>query len=102
MLKFLVSHSFRNCNGTKSLFLSRNYVRKAPQPGIDRRLKLFSDDIVDDEDPDLFEDLEADFMNVHHAHKQFEKEEKQHKIKVNTWIVGQKYFREKGFNFLTW
>jgi len=92
--------AFRSINVVNS---SRAYVRRARNPGIDRRLKLFSKEFIEEEDPDeMFETVEADFFNVQEAHKQFEKEEGEHKEMVHSMIVGQKYFREKGINFLTW
>lgn len=79
---------------------SRSYVRRGKEPGIRARLELFSEDFIKN-DPEMIEDTEADFMNVHKAHKQFEKEEKQFDEKVSSLIVGQKYFKEKSVNFLT-
>lgn len=79
-------------------------MRRVRNPGIDKRLKLFSDDFVHAEfGPDMFEnDVDSDFMNVGEAHKEFEKEEYKHKQKVHSMIVGRKFFNEKGINFLTW
>lgn len=84
---------------------SRSYVRGVREPGISKRLKLFSDDFVDNDelvnDPEILE-TESDFMNVGEAHKQFEQEEKQFKNKLSRLVVGQKYFKETAVNFLTW
>lgn len=85
----------------RSIPLTRGYVRRVQDPGIRRRLKLFSDDFVEN-DPEFLETLDSDFMNVHHASKEFEGEEKKFQQKVTTMMVGQKYFKEKGINFLTW
>ena len=79
----------------------RNYVRRVADPGIRNRLKLFSEDFMDN-DPETIESMESDFMNVHEAHKKFEHEHKRHKDKIASRIVGQKYFNEKSLNFLTW
>lgn len=83
-----------------SLHPSRRYVRQGRDPGINKRLKVFSADFVES-DPDSLENLESDFMNVADAHKEFDKEEQQFKRKVGSMIVGQKYFNDKGVNFLT-
>jgi hypothetical protein len=80
---------------------ARNYVRRVGEPGIRTRLKLFSQDFVEN-DPDTMEAMEADFMNVQEAHKQFEVENKKHKDNVASRIIGRKYFSEKSYNFLTW
>ena len=101
MLKSFI-FKFSAFNRSNVLQSTRNYVRRVKDPGINKRLKLFSDDFVEEEDPEMFEQMESDFMNVHEAHKQFEDEESKHKEHVNTMIVGRKYFREKGTNFLTW
>lgn len=81
---------------------SRKYVRGVKvDPGVRKRLQLFSEDFVEN-DPEVLESLESDFMNVHHAHKEFEAEEQQYTKKVADAIVGRKYFKQKGVNFLTW
>lgn len=80
---------------------SRKYVRRAREPGIDHRLKLFSEEFIDN-DPETLESMESDFMNLNQAHKQFEAEQRQQKENVVSRIVGRKYFNEKSFNFLTW
>jgi neugrin len=61
----------------------------------------FSEDFLDN-DPDTMESLEPDFMNVHEAHKQFEQEEQRFRETVPRFIVGRKYFKTNGANFLTW
>lgn len=81
---------------------SRTYARRVSNPGLTRRLKLFSDDFVENDREFLETEPESDFMNVGKAHKQFEQEEKRYKQKLSTMIVGQKYFKERGINFLTW
>lgn len=80
----------------------RTYARRVDNPGLTRRLKLFSDDFVENDREFLETEPESDFMNVGKAHKQFEQEEKRYKHKISTMIVGQKYFKERGINFLTW
>lgn len=101
MLKYLIPNigALTKVNVLHSV---RSYARRVKDPGIDKRLKLFSDDFIQEEDSDIFESVESDFMNVHEAHKDFEEEEKAHKQKVHTMMVGRKYFNEKGINFLTW
>lgn len=81
---------------------SRSYARRISNPGITGRLKLFSDNFVENDTEFLETEPESDFMNVGKAHKQFEQEEKRFKQRVSTMIVGQKYFKERGINFLTW
>lgn len=76
-------------------------MRRSREPGIDRRIKAFSDEFIEN-DPDTIESMESDFMNVSEAHKQFEKEETTYKQKISSFIVGRKYFGEKTVNFLTW
>ncbi|CAO1442662.1 unnamed protein product [Diamesa serratosioi] len=81
--------------------ISRNYVRRARNPGLERRLRVFSDDVVKN-DSEFLEDMESDFMDVHKVHKQFEGEEKKYNKKIQMWITKNKYFKEKNINFLTW
>lgn len=89
-------------SGRSLLQSSRKYVRGVKvDPGVRKRLQLFSEDFVEN-DPEVLESLESDFMNVHHAHKEFEAEEQQYSRKVADAIVGRKYFKQKGVNFLTW
>lgn len=102
---------FKSNNMLKSLFLiskqagflpqSRSYVRRVRDPGVSRRLKLFSSNFIE-EDPEILDSMDSDFMNVNEAHRDFEKEETNFKQKVSSLIVGRKYFTEKGTNFLTW
>ena len=81
--------------------ITRNYVRGARNPGLDRRLRVFSEDVVKN-DTEFLEDMESDFMDVHKVHKQFEGEEKKYNKKIQNWITKNKYFKEKNVNFLTW
>ena len=81
--------------------ISRNYVRGARNPGLERRLRVFSDDVVKN-DNEFLEDMESDFMDVHKVHKQFEGEEKKYNKNIQMWITKNKYFKEKNVNFLTW
>lgn len=99
MFRAIVKFSITN----KSLLQSsRYYVRGVGRdPGVNKRLKLFSEDFVEN-DPEVLESLDSDFMNVHQAHKVFESEEKQYSQKVADFIVARKYFKQKGVNFLTW
>lgn len=80
---------------------SRSYVRRSRDPGIRHRLKLFSDDFVDNDIEFLEEEPESDFMNVGKAHKEFVAEEEKNREKLSTVIVGRKYFKERSINFLT-
>lgn len=47
-------------------------------------------------------DPESDFLDVHKSHRQHEGEMKKHEQKISSWIVYNKYFRQKSPNFLTW
>lgn len=100
MLKtFLLINKF---TALRCLQTTRTYARRrvVADPGIRGRLKMFSNSYM--EDPESLEEVEeSDFMNVGEAHKQFKKEEKSHQHKISTVIVGRKYFKEKGINFLT-
>uniref|UniRef100_A0A182TBQ5 Uncharacterized protein n=1 Tax=Anopheles maculatus TaxID=74869 RepID=A0A182TBQ5_9DIPT len=79
----------------------RYYARKARNPGIERRAALLPDDAKPVEYANL-DDSEADFHQVHKSHKQFEAEQAQYRDRLQTWIVGNKYFKSKQLNFLTW
>ncbi|XP_050070264.1 uncharacterized protein LOC126558312 [Anopheles maculipalpis] len=85
----------------KQKTLCRYYARKARNPGIDRRAALLPDDAKPVEYESL-DDSEADFHQVHKSHKQFEAEQAQYRDRLQTWIVGNKYFKSKQLNFLTW
>lgn len=100
MLKKVLIKTFQLTTSRRldSLQSTRNYVRRMREPGIEKRLKQFSDDFLKhDED-----DFESDFLNVNEAHKQFEDEERKHKDNIEAWIVGNKYFKDKSPNFLTY
>lgn len=100
MLK-TVRFSFIRFRNLINLESSRNYVRRGREPGVNKRLKMFSDDFIES-DPETAESLEPDFFNVGQAHKAFQADEKKFKQNVATRIVGHKYFNEKQINFLTW
>uniref|UniRef100_A0A182PSF8 Uncharacterized protein n=1 Tax=Anopheles epiroticus TaxID=199890 RepID=A0A182PSF8_9DIPT len=85
----------------KQKTLCRYYARKARNPGIDRRAALLPEDAKPSEYESL-EDSEANFHQVHQSHKQFEVEQAQYRDRLQTWIVGNKYFKTKQLNFLTW
>lgn len=83
--------------------LARNYVRRARNPGIDRRLALLDEDALHSNQREDVEQLDdADFSQVHKSHKQYEREAQQYRERLQTWIVGNKYFKSKQLNFLTW
>lgn len=96
--KFLFLSNKSNLN-----LIYRQYVRKGRvlNPGIDKRLKVFSDDLVKD-NPEVFENVESDFFRTHQAHRTFEREEQSHQEKLKLWIIRDKYFKKKNLNFLTW
>ncbi|XP_052868566.1 uncharacterized protein LOC128274409 [Anopheles cruzii] len=86
---------------SKQKLLCRYYVRKARNPGIDRRAALLPDDAKPEEYAGL-EDSESNFYDVHRSHKQYEAEQAQYRDRLQTWIVGNKYFKSKQLNFLSW
>uniref|UniRef100_A0AAG5CZ92 Neurite outgrowth-associated protein n=1 Tax=Anopheles atroparvus TaxID=41427 RepID=A0AAG5CZ92_ANOAO len=85
----------------KQKLLCRYYVWKARNPGIDRRAALLPEDAKVEEYESL-DDSEPDFHQVHKSHKQYEAEQAQYRDRLQTWIVGNKYFKSKQLNFLTW
>lgn len=85
----------------QTLNLVRCLRSKKGDPGVRLRLQHFADDFLEN-DPETAESLEPDFMNVHLAHQQFVKKEKNFQGKVSRQIVGRKYFKAKQPNFLTW
>ena len=100
----LISNMLRNMFRlayNKQKTLCRYYARKARNPGIDRRAALLPEDAKAAEYESL-DDSEADFHQVHKSHKQFEAEQAQYRDRLQTWIVGNKYFKTKQLNFLTW
>lgn len=93
---------FRPLNILQRL-LTRNYARRASNPGIDRRLRGLGANKSDIPDPEQFEDSsESDFHNIHEMHKVYEKETDEYREKMKHWIVKNKYFKKKQLNFLTW
>ena len=46
--------------------------------------------------------MEPNFMNLGDTHKQYEKDVRRMKEKVQLMIVGKKYFKSKSPNFLTY
>uniref|UniRef100_U5ET21 Uncharacterized protein n=1 Tax=Corethrella appendiculata TaxID=1370023 RepID=U5ET21_9DIPT len=97
MLKNLIKFSL-NCNKSNQY---RHYVRRIRNPVTDKTLEKFSEDDIP-VDPESFDYADSNFFNVHKMHKQFQREEKEFKDKVASWMVGNKYFRHKQKNFLTW
>lgn len=85
----------------KQKTLCRYYARKARNPGIDRRAALLPENAKPEEYESL-DDSEANFHQVHKSHKQFQAEQAQYRDRLHTWIVGNKYFKTKQLNFLTW
>lgn len=89
--------------------LSQMVIRKysprgrplSANPGIGHRMKIFEKDQLDDEFDDL-DDMESDFMNVHKSHKEVRKEVAEHKDKLGSWIVKDKYFKSQSLNLLTY
>lgn len=93
---------FRPLNILQRL-LTRNYARRASNPGIDRRLRGLGANKSEIPDPEQFEDSsESDFHNIHEMHKVYEKETDEYREKMKHWIVKNKYFKRKQLNFLTW
>lgn len=92
---------FRPLNIIQRL-LTRNYARRASNPGIDRRLRGLGANKSDIPDPEQFEESESDFHNIHEMHKVYEKETDEYREKMKHWIVKNKYFKKKELNFLTW
>lgn len=93
---------FRPLNIIQRL-LTRNYARRASNPGIDNRLRGLGANKSDIPDPEKFEDSsESDFHNIHEMHKVYEKETDEYREKMKHWIVKNKYFKKKQVNFLTW
>uniref|UniRef100_A0A182NA11 Uncharacterized protein n=1 Tax=Anopheles dirus TaxID=7168 RepID=A0A182NA11_9DIPT len=86
---------------SKQKTLCRYYARKARNPGIDKRAALLLENAKPKEYESL-DDSEANFHQVHKSHRQFEAERAQYRDRLQTWIVGNKYFKSKQLNFLTW
>ncbi|XP_053670369.1 uncharacterized protein LOC128720701 [Anopheles nili] len=86
---------------SKQKILCRYYARKAKNPGLDRRAALLPEN-ANTEDYESLDDSESNFYQVHKSHKQYETEQAQHRDRLQTWIVGNKYFKTKQLNFLTW
>lgn len=82
----------------------RNYARRSTNPGIENRLQMFKDDKMKQSSrgEEFEDDFEPDFQNVHKSHKQYEKEAARYRDNMKKWIVGNKYFKSKELNFLTW
>ena len=76
------------------------FPKRDTDPGISRRKQLLPR--LENEEITDFEELEADFMEVHKLHEQHEKELAQIKEREKYLIVREKYFKEKSPNFLTW
>ncbi|XP_065086999.1 uncharacterized protein LOC135708787 [Ochlerotatus camptorhynchus] len=87
---------------SKQKSLARNYARRARNPGVDRRMALLNKDQLHTKLEDLEQLEEADFSQVHKSHKQYEQEAQHYRERLQSWIVGNKYFKTKQLNFLTW
>lgn len=87
---------------SKQKLLVRNYARRARNPGVDRRMALLNRDQLQTNLIELEQLEEADFSQVHKSHKQYEQEAQRYRERLQSWIVGNKYFKTKQLNFLTW
>ncbi|XP_035780325.1 neugrin-like [Anopheles albimanus] len=87
---------------SKHKLLCRYYVRKARNPGIDRRTALLQDDPHTEQELEQLESSEPTFNEIHKSYKQYQQEQAQYRDRLQTWIVGNKYFKTKQLNFLTW
>lgn len=86
----------------KQKSLARNYARRARNPGVDRRMALLNRDQLQTNLDELEQLEETDFSQVHKSHKQYEQEAQHYRERLQSWIVGNKYFKTKQLNFLTW
>ncbi|KAL1398154.1 hypothetical protein pipiens_009196 [Culex pipiens pipiens] len=86
----------------QKVLLARNYVRRARNPGVDRQMGLLNDDQLKTDLEELEQIDEVDFSGVAKSHRQYEKETQQYRERLQSWIVGNKYFKTKQLNFLTW
>lgn len=88
---------------------SRTYVRGARRPSMftgftdkaDPAPNKMPVDEIDFDAEDLSQ-YDTDLATSHKSHKQFEREQSQYQQNIRLWTVGQKYFRHKLPNFLTW
>lgn len=87
---------------SKQKLLARSYARRARNPGVDRRMALLNKDQLHTNLEELEQMEETDFSQVHKSHKQYEQEAQRYREKLQSWIVGNKYFKTKQLNFLTW
>lgn len=87
---------------SKQKSLARNYARRARNPGVDRRMALLNKDQLHTNIQELEQMEEADFSQVHKSHKQHEQEAQHYRERLQSWVVGNKYFKTKQLNFLTW
>ncbi|XP_050100445.1 uncharacterized protein LOC126581057 [Anopheles aquasalis] len=87
---------------SKHKLLCRYYVRKARNPGIDRRAALLQDDPHTEQELEQLDASEPTFNEMHKSFKQYQHEQAQYRDRLQTWIVGNKYFKTKQLNFLTW
>lgn len=86
----------------QKVLLARNYVRRARNPGVDRQMGLLNDDQLKTDLEELDQIDDVDFSGVAKSHRQYEKETQQYRERLQSWIVGNKYFKTKQLNFLTW
>lgn len=108
--RVLLSDHFLNhvrnsiCFSTKARHINPRKNRSLINPGINRQAKLLketSSSAVLEEDVDL-EELESDFMDMGISYNQHMEELEARREQQKYFIVGQKYFKEKFPNFLTW
>ncbi|XP_062559131.1 uncharacterized protein LOC134223923 [Armigeres subalbatus] len=86
----------------KQKSLARNYVRRGRNPGVDRQMALLNRDQLQTNLDELEQLDDVDFSQVHKSHKQYEQETQHYRERLQSWIVGNKYFKTKQLNFLTW
>ncbi|XP_059621907.1 neugrin [Phlebotomus argentipes] len=72
-------------------------------PGVDGRIEMLREERDTEIRPeDVEEDLESDFMNAGQMYGKYKAEERWQREKLAHWITGDKYFKRKQLNFLTW
>lgn len=89
---------------TKAKHVRPRKSRNLINPGINMQAKLLketSSHTPFEEDVDL-EELESDFMGVGTSYNEHMEEMEARREQQKYFIVGQKYFKEKLPNFLTW
>lgn len=81
---------------------NQNEQFKTTNPGVRKRMNLLQDFEEYLDDPEGFGNYESDFADVHKVHKEYERELKYDKEKIQQIMVKNKYFKSTGRNFLTW